>query len=336
MTRKEIIAITIMIVFGFSVIISIPVILISVGFSPYNTVEYHPDPWEEKFNSSGIVDLNLKVDVADVLIYYTYGPVDYHAKVNLNIDMISQNFPGKEYSDYFNIGLETTNTSLTFTMTLLSENEFDDVIWREQDINVIVTLNAAILFNINTTINKQGDLSLQVLGGININDVDLYTKSGNILVDFYYCTIGGNITGIVGVGTIDLSVINVQYTHKCVWNLTNYAEGIITFGKIFIDITQYTAIKANITGTVKTRQGDITLHYTDSTPTVGANFTFYGASTDGSLNGFEEGSHFAPDPWPSLTYHYSHDYPAIGNYDLSFYIYIEGNHEVNLKNNIAI
>ncbi len=339
MARKELLAVTIMVLICFSCIISIPIVLISVGFSPYNSIEYQ-ETWEEKFDSSATVDLNLNIDVADVIIEYTYDPEDYHVKVDLDIDMIGQNNIGNNYSDYFNIKLDTTNTSLTFTMTLLPESEFDEVIWRKTYINVIITLNAVILFNINTTTNNEGDVLLLVSGGIDVNNIDIYTKFGNILFDFDYCTIGGNINGIVDIGNIGLDVNNVQYTKNSVWNLAINTGGINDNGDIFIDIRHITAINANITGTVYTNQGLITTHYTDNTPLVGVNFTFYGRHPEGSIEDFKAYVPFyAPEPWAAGYYYYSHEYPAIGNYDLSFYINSindYGRYDVNFKNNITI
>ena len=72
MTNKNIVTIFISVIIGFSLIISIPVVILSAGFSPYVTIEDSPDPFiYNSQNSSGIHKLNLNVDVGDVKIQYT-------------------------------------------------------------------------------------------------------------------------------------------------------------------------------------------------------------------------------------------------------------------------
>ncbi len=77
MTNKRIISLIMMIIIGLSLIITIPVLTLSGGFSNYGTIdelltyEYAPD------NSSPIGKLNLNADVGDVEIKYVTTPVDY-------------------------------------------------------------------------------------------------------------------------------------------------------------------------------------------------------------------------------------------------------------------
>jgi len=333
MARREIIAITIIIIFGFGIIISIPIFLITVGFTPHYSIGDQLSR-EEVFNSSAIIDFNLNIEFGDIEITYTNLPSDCHAKVDLNIDLIGQNILEKNYTDFFNIEWINTNNSFTFTMVLLAESKFNQVSWIEKEVSVIVTLNPNILFNINITIQNEGNVDLLVPWGVNINNIDAYIGKGDIAFDFNYCIIGGNITGIVGVGDIELNVINVKYTRNCIWNLTTNFEGTtITTGDIIIVIIQETAINVNVTGIVKTNRGEITLYYTDINPNVGANFTFYRRDIQGSIQGFESGNDIDTSKWWLVRfYYYSYDYPTIGNYDISSYIYNEGPYLINLKN----
>ncbi|MFX0046702.1 MAG: hypothetical protein ACFE8G_00905 [Candidatus Hermodarchaeota archaeon] len=329
MANKSILAIGLAIFCGFSTIISIPIILITIGFSPYIIVDHH-DYREFVFNSSAVIDLNLNIDVGNVDIKYSYDPVDYHAKVNLNIEMIGQNIPSKTYTDYFNIEWDNTNTSFTFTMELLEESEFDEIMWEKKDIDVFITLNAGILFNINTSIIREGNVSLLVERWININIIDIYSKKGNILFDFEDCIIGGNIKGNADVGNINLHAINVQYAQNSVWNLTANFD-------IDINIIQNTTLSANITGTVSTNQGVITLLYTDNNPNAGATFSFFLTEGQqppfGTDIGFTETSEEVNNGWWVSRHIYnSLDFPAIGNYNLSFYSYNPNRSEIHLKN----
>ncbi len=333
MARREITAISIMIVFGSSILISIPIILISFGYSPHNNIEYRSPPIDEVFNTSKVVDLNLNIDMGDVDIHYTYSLVDYHMRININIDMIGQNIAEKDHTDYFNIEWEKISNSFTFSMELIPNSGYNDTFWIRNDVMIIVTLNPIILFNINSKINVEGDYNLQVLGGITVNNINLYTERGNNVLEFRFCNIGGNISGKSGAGDIELYLINVEYFQNCVWNLTTTPRG-IDVSDILINIIQDVAINANITGTANTTLGDIILYYTDSTPYVGANFTFYRRNPQGSSEGFENHPDINSEKWWGVRYfYYSNDYPAIGNYNISCYTLNDsyGTYHIDLK-----
>jgi hypothetical protein len=319
MARRKIAAISIMIVYGFSIFISIPIILISFGYSPYNNIGYQSPPIDEVFNTSKVVDLNLNIDIGDVDIHYTYSPVDYHMRININIDMIGQNIPEKDHTDYFSIEWEKINNSFTFSMELVPNSGYNNTFWIRNEVNIIVSLNPIILFNINSKINVIGDFNLQVLGGITVNNINLYTERGNNRLEFSFCNIGGNISGKSGAGDIEFHLINVEYSRNCAWNLTTYSGG-LHISDILISITQNIAMGANITGTAITKLGDITLYYTDNIPDVGANFTFYRRVPQGPSEGFQYYSEVDIDKWwQACHFYYSYDYPAIGNYNISCY-----------------
>jgi hypothetical protein len=335
MARREIIAIIIMIVFGFSIMISIPIFLITLGFSPYIYVD-HQEYQDFIFNSSTVIDLKLEIDVGNVDIKYTYDPVDYHARVFLNIEMIGQNIPSKNYTDYFNIGWDKTNSSCSLVMNLISNSGFNDSIWKEKDIYIVVSLNPVILFNINTTINNDGNVDLRVPGGIDINNIDVTIDTGNILLYLDLCYINGNMTGNTGTGKINFYLNNVQYTRNCVWNLkTNNDDIRPDIADIQIDIAQYNPIGFNVTGTAHTLLGDIIVVYYDENPEVGAIFTFYlaGNTPTGTYNGFDQNYEIDAGKWWLSRFIYdSDDYPAIGNYNISLYRLQDGDYFMNLQN----
>jgi hypothetical protein len=335
MARKEMTALSIMIFFGFSILISLPIILLSFGYSPYYSIEFQ-DSIEGVFNSSSIVDLNLNIDHGDVKIQYTFSPVDYHARIDVSIDMIGQNIPEKNYTDFFNIEWEKTDNLFTFTMEVTKNISDFNTVLIEHNVNIIVTLNPIILFNINTYINVEGNFNLEVPGGIKVNNIDVYTEKGNTILNFVFCNIRGNISGKSGVGDIELNLINVQYFRNCAWNLTTspiYPGG-LDISDILIIITQNIEISANITGTAITSLGDIHVYYTDSTPYVGANFTFYRRRPNGNYEGFEDDFEIDTSKWWQARYfYYSYDYPAIGNYNISCYTLADdyGAYYTNLK-----
>ncbi|GAH03061.1 unnamed protein product, partial [marine sediment metagenome] len=98
MANKSIIAIFVVILVSISLIIAIPVITLSSGFSNYGridellTYEYAPD------NSSPIEKFNLNVDMGNVEIKYVTTPVDYYVKIQVGIEMNGQLVAGKKYS----------------------------------------------------------------------------------------------------------------------------------------------------------------------------------------------------------------------------------------------
>ncbi len=337
MMRKSILSIIIMIVFGFSMIVSIPMIFLSISFSPHYIIEHHKDYYytNKSINPSVIKSLNINTDIGEIDIKYTYFPVDYYVKIEVDMELISQNIAGKSYLDYFNEPFwQNTSNSLMFTMELKTDAFdawFEPSYWISQKVNLIITINPNVLFNINTTIYEKGDVKLEVKGGINVNNVNINTKQGNILYDFIWCTIKGNITGFAGSGDIKLKANNIKYTKNNIWTLIN-DEGLITF-----NIIQNRAMEANLTGFGKTNTGEIKIIYSDYSSNIGAKFTFhnYSGSWGGIYNawvGFPEDPQSFYDP-PDVGYIFkSFDFPTKNNYNLTLYkSFTFGDYTVNLS-----
>ena len=247
MANKSIIAIFVVILVGISLIVSIPVLTFSSAFSNYGTIdelltfEYAPD------NSSSIEKLNLNVDMGDVEIKYVTTPVDYYVKIQVSIGISGRSIAGKKYSDYFSVVWDITSPSPTFTMLCTSDTCFDPSLLLTQNVDIIITLNANILFDINTTINKKGNVHLIVPYAVTTNNVDIYTNEGDILYDFQYCTLEGNITGIANEGNIELKGYAITI---------NNVDGTTNVGIILFDF-QYCTLEGNITGIAN--DGDIEL-----------------------------------------------------------------------------
>ena len=361
MENKRIIAIFVVILVGISLIISIPVLTLSSSFSNYGRIDesfiyrYAPE------DSSPIEKFNLNVDVGDVEIKYVTTPVDYYVKIQVDIGIFGQIIAGKKYSDYFSVEWDITSPSPTFTMLCTSDTWFDPSLLLTQNVDIIITLNANILFDINITVNERGNVHLIVPFAVTTNNVDIYTNEGdilcdfhtystlegnitgianegNILYDFQYCTLNGNITGIANDGNIESVAYNPEYTRNTTWIYNSIA------GDITIDIihsNHYKIMNATITcSLVGNVFGDIVLTYYDNTANIGAritlNDTVQALETYGSeLDGFEvevlrdlEGDPFGYE----IT---STDFPAITNYNillvgLTLHSY-EGKYEVHLS-----
>ncbi|MHA2008591.1 MAG: hypothetical protein ACW99E_15900 [Promethearchaeota archaeon] len=322
MANRSISAIIIIVFVGFSFIITIPILILSCNFPNYETIdelltyEYAPD------NPSPIEKLNLNLDVGNVEIKYITTPVDYYAKIIVEIEMLGQLVEGKEYSDYFSIERNFTSPSPTFTMSYKPDTWVDPLLFIKQNVDINITLNANILFDINITINKKGNVHHIVPYAVTINNVDVNTNEGNIMYDFQYCTLEGNITGIANDGNIELVAYNPEYTRNAIWTYESKA------GDITLTINHsnlYKIMNANITGSLVGNDfGDVILYYYDNTANIGAKITInnntqtlkVGSHQSEWDDGFEieelndlEGMPFGYE-WTST------DFPAITNYNL--------------------
>jgi len=318
MANKRMLVIILLIIFGFSILVSVPIIILSTGFSPYINVEGIPEPFEYfTSNTSGVHKLSLNLDVGDIEIQYTTTPVDFLAKIELHIEMVGQNLVGQSVNDYFIIEWDDSNTMPTFIMELEKDTDwFNTSKWIKQEVSILVTVNANILFNINSTTKEKGDFGIYIPGGTNVNNIVVNTKKGDIVYELIWCTLQGNITGLVDSGDITLRANNVKYTHNNMWDLTNN-NGITT-----LDIIQSRAMGANLTGIGNINRGDVLVKYRDNSPNIGASFKFYNYSggtwyrEENYWKGFD-----GPIPLGySGSMFTSYDFPSTYNYKLSFFL----------------
>jgi len=335
MANKSIIAAFVFILVIISLIISIPLLTLSSTFSNYGTIN---EPLFFDF-SSPIEKLNVNIDWGDIEIKYVTTPVDYYVKIQVDIELIGQSLAEKEYSDFFSVDWDDTSPSPTFTMLCKSDACLDLSRLLKQDVDIIITLNAIILFDINITVNKKGNVHQIVPFGVTTDNIDIYTNEGDIFCDFNYCTLEGNITGIANDGNIGLKAYNPEYTRNITWACNSIA------GNIRINIShinQYKIMNATITGSlVGNFFGDIYVYYYDNTANIGARITLndtIAALKGGRYRSDWEG--FEVEVLKNSTddqYGYeltSTDFPAITNYNLllkglTLYNY-EGKYEVYL------
>ena len=316
MANKSIIAIVVIVFVGISLIVTIPILILSSGLSNYGmideflTYKYAPN------NSSPIENLNINAEVGDIEIKFVDPPVDNLAMIEVNIEMVGQNVAGKSYLDYFIVVWENTSTSPTFRMELKSDVDQLEVLSLIKNVAIFVTLRADIIYDITATVIR-GNVDLIVPFGVSCNNIEInISTKGNILFDVTNCFLGGNITGIINEGNIDLKAHNVEYARNSIWTL------ITELGDITIDIIQYKDLGANITGnaTVFT-EGSLYLYYKDNKPSVGARFILLRQATGGMFRdffgdntiGFEKS--YLPQGRGSV--YTSYDFPATNCYNLS-------------------
>ena len=214
------------------------------------------------------IQLNIYADVGNIEIEYNTESTDEYIHTNIGIELAGLDLKDKTYLHFFNFSWIEVNSSVHFYLTLKSHTleEFSNLLMKE--INIIFSLKADIIFDINATTN-QGDIKFQAEYGIHVGNININVSKGNILYDLSYCIIEGNLSGIVGMGNIEFNTFNEKYLQNTNWNLT------VETGDISLYIYQYNCPEANITGTVKVNDGDVFFLYEDDNTDVGASFDIF-------------------------------------------------------------
>lgn len=313
-----------MILIGFGMIISLPIVILSISVLSYHSIEYNNFfyYYNKSMISPKIKSLNINLDVGEIEVNYIYSPVNYAIKLELNIELISQKNFGSSYLDYFELPTwHYENNAIKFIMSLkpdVMDIWFNASLWKSQEVNLTATINANFLYSVNTTINYIGNVDILVPAATSIHNVDVKINQGNIYYDFFYCTIEGNITGATVSGDITLKGNNVKYTKNNKMSLTN-DDGLIIF-----NIFQERAMNANLTAVGKTKTGEIKIQYRDLSENIGAKFTFYNYSGSwpdeyNSWVGFEDPESLY-DPPPVRQVFTSFDFQTVINtYNFSLY-----------------
>ncbi|MFX0105202.1 MAG: hypothetical protein ACFE75_06905 [Candidatus Hodarchaeota archaeon] len=312
MVNKRIIAISTMVVLGFSLTIAFPIVFLSTTLAPYGIIHEGISFKCAPHNISSIEELNLNIDIGNIQINYVDPQVEDSVKLDINFDIIGSDVAGKSYLEYFSINWQNTSSSLNFTMELLSDNWFDPSKWVRKNIEIIISVRKDITLDILTTVNE-GDFKIKVPWGVSIGKVFTNITNGDIFYDFYHCTIGSNITGITKNGDIKLNSLSLVYTQNINWNLNTEV------GDIYLEIDQDNEMGANITGLATINTGNFNLNYKDDSTNIGALFAFPISEID--IIPLESVEGFDIEYLGVIGYLYkSFDFPTKNNYNLSFYI----------------
>ncbi|MFX1557007.1 MAG: hypothetical protein ACFFC9_07120, partial [Promethearchaeota archaeon] len=217
---------------------------------------------------SSRVQLNIYADVGNIEIKYNPGSTDEYVNADLEIEMAGLELKDKTYLHFFNISWIKANSSVELFLSLKPNmlEEFSNLMMR--DINIVVTLKANIVFDINAT-TIQGDIEYQAEYGIHTGSINMNVTKGNILYDLSYCTIEGNLSGVVDTGNLEFRTYNEKYAQNTIWNFT------VETGNINLYITQDVNPEANVTSTVKVNNGDVFFFYEDKSADVGARFDIH-------------------------------------------------------------
>ncbi|MFW9867912.1 MAG: hypothetical protein ACFFEN_17595 [Candidatus Thorarchaeota archaeon] len=309
MSNKKLISIILAVIIGCSFIIILPIQIILIHLSPYDTINESYSFIYQLSSPSSIENLYLNVDEGNIEIRYIDPSVDYYVLIEADIELIGKNLAGNSYEDYLNISWYNSSSPANFRLEIISDDWFNPSLWLIKDVSIIVTLRKDIVFNIITNL-IEGNYEITVPWPVSIGNLLTNVSNGNILYDFDLCSIQGNITGITNKGDFELKSYNVEYTQNCNWLLTS------TGSDMNIAIYQEEEMGANITGTAMIIDGTLNLFYKDNSANIGANFFF--PLLSGNPGGVLEG--FYTIFQSEKTWFISFDFPTINNYNLSFYI----------------
>jgi hypothetical protein len=309
MSKKRIIGIILMVILGGSLIIILPIQIISIRLSSYSNINESCSFIYQPSSPSSIEKLYINADVGNVVIRYIDPPVDYYMLIEVNIVLTGKNLAKKTYEDYLNISWNNSSSPTNFRLEILSEDWFNPSLWLIKDVSIIVNLRKDIVFDIKTNL-IEGNYEITVPYAVSIGNLYTNVSNGNIYYDFEYNSIQGNITGKTNNGDLELKSYDVEYTQNSNWSL------ICTGGYMNIEIYQYKEMGANITGTAMINDGILDLFYKDNTANIGAILFFPLRSLDPTLP--QDG--FNTIFQDTKTWFISFDFPTINNYNLSFYV----------------
>ncbi|MFX0032824.1 MAG: hypothetical protein ACFE8E_05520 [Candidatus Hodarchaeota archaeon] len=130
--------------------------------------------------------------------------------------------------------------------------------------------------------------------------------TGSVTVNFTNSVMGQSINLDTGTGSINFKTYDMIYLDDSVWMMSTGTGG------IDIEITQHMGMNANITGTLTTGTGKISILYKDGSADVGA--SFFGSTGTGNFIRVNSGgfASITNNPWDSL------DFTSANNkYDIS-------------------
>ncbi|MFW9877571.1 MAG: hypothetical protein ACFFG0_31175 [Candidatus Thorarchaeota archaeon] len=140
----------------------------------------------------------------------------------------------------------------------------------------LATSTGSVSLTTAKNITFQGDVGISTSTGsislfakhVNLTkNLIIYTSTGSLTLNFTNSEIGGNLIGTVSTGSITFSSYNMKYSNDNIWSLQT------STGSISAAILQYTEIEANVTGSLSTSTGSISVYYRDTLTNVGALFT---------------------------------------------------------------
>ncbi|MFW9949808.1 MAG: hypothetical protein ACFFKA_06765 [Candidatus Thorarchaeota archaeon] len=324
MAKRTIICVSSLIIIGFTLIVVVPIQLISISLPPYGIIDKSLNFPYELSSPFPIEKLYINADEGNVEIRYIEPDInlDYYSMIEVNLMMIGVNIGGKSYEDYFNIQWDHSCSPANFTIKIISDDWYKDSLWVKKELNIVVYLRKDIVFDISVVV-KEGNVDISIPYMVSVKNLEINTIKGNILFDLTHCILQGNITGNSIIGDFNIFVNNILCTQNVTWNFTSQDGGLDI--KIYQDIE----MGANITSTIAIET--LNLIYIDKLSNIGALFIFPLTVWDPQGKIVTDFNVFLPSG--DEFYLISSDFPARSNFNLIFstrLIY----YDLEIRNNI--
>lgn len=297
------------------------------------------------------VNFDAYASVSQIRIQYNTSNTDQAIKAEMMFHFRGPMVEGQSYTEYYKpIVWENTTDNVRFSLESKTDSWTFPTNWfGNRNTTLTLTLRTDIDYNLNTTAdigsitfngarnNRFNVLNLKsTTGSINVNlkdntviqgdanlktttgSIDLFASNsefeqdltaesttGGINLNFTSCNFGGNIQGILTTGSIDYKSYNAYYNKDIDLTLET------TTGRVDIDMIQYNEMGANVSSTISTTTGGISINYKDNRAEVGAYFE--GVAELGEVNFPGDGNGFIE----AGTAYFSEDYPNTYNYEFS-------------------
>jgi hypothetical protein len=267
MAKKVMFLIVLTVIFLFSLIFTMPFIILSDAFSDYGKIHKSISLYYTPSNSSSFERLNINVDTGIVKIVYVDTSVSYSVKIDATIKLEGSDLVGKSYLEFFNYTWRNSSNPIFFSFSHLSNSWFDTSKVLMNNVSIIVSIRKDVVIDLNTTINEGSIEITKVPYGVTVNNINLNIKdTGELFYGFYYCGVNGNITGVVNEGVINLELYNIIYSQNSTLMF------ILGSGDLDMNIIQNIDLNANISGIISINDGDASLRYADNSDNLGAKF----------------------------------------------------------------
>lgn len=234
------------------------------------SLESKPDSWTFPTNWFGNRNTTLTLTLRTDITY----------NLNASADVGTITFTGVEDSQFSDLNLRSTTGSINAN--------FKDNTVIEGNAHLKTTTGSIELFATNTEFGQ---------------DLTVETTTGGINLNFTSCEFDGDIQGKLTTGSIDYKTYNAEYFEDIELTLET------TTGSVDMDIIQQNEMGANVSSTVRTSTGSISINYQDTSSEVGAYFE--GEADIGDINYPEDGNGFNA----AGTAYFSLDYPTTYNYE---------------------
>ncbi|MFX1380870.1 MAG: hypothetical protein ACFFBP_00380 [Promethearchaeota archaeon] len=282
-----------------------------VGFITQGTYEESFTYYYSPASPSPIEEILVYGDTAEINIQYNATPVEYYAKVDVDLYVSGLFVSGKKYENFFNPMSWENSSSASFSLTSIAWSWVDPTNWIKMMNNVItVTLRTDVVYDISAS-STTGSVSLIASEKATINDLSLSCTTGGVNLYASDANITGEISCSTTTGGVNLYATNANFTGEiscttttggvllnftsCEFNdniagstttggvtlnsyNAKYAQNInlnlgATTGGITMNILHYTEMGANVTGTLTTVTGGVTINYIDTVSNIGVRFT---------------------------------------------------------------